>query len=132
MRIDPALVIIREHTQSADGSGMTLNTDVLLLDIILMNLLRNALEASDNGVKVFVDLSENEGNYSIVISNGRPVPVEIRERFFDKYTTTGKVGGTGLGTYSAAIMTKAIGGTIEMETSEETGTKVTIRIPMTA
>jgi signal transduction histidine kinase len=128
--IDPSLFVIREHASGAERSGLTLQTDGLLLDIVLMNLLGNAMEASDPEAKVLVDISEDGEAFSIAIANSLPVPVELRERFFDKYATAGKVGGTGLGTYSAFIMTRAIGGTIAMETSEESGTKVTVRIPM--
>lgn len=128
--IEPALFLVREHGPTTEGSGLVVQTDGLLLDIILMNLLRNAVEASDSGSRVLVDISADDKECAIAISNSRVVPVEIRERFFDKYVTRGKVGGTGLGTYSAAIMTRAIRGTISMETSEESGTTVTVRIPI--
>ena len=130
LRVNPELVIIREHSAQTGERILKLKTDELLLDIILMNLLRNALEASDPGEQMFIDLSEDGENFTITISNARPVPMEIRETFFEKFATAGKQHGTGLGTYSAAIMTRAIGGTIEMETMEETGTRVTVRIPI--
>jgi len=132
MGIEPGLVIIREHAAMDGKNSIPFTTDGLLLDIILMNLLRNAVEASDEGAQVFVDLFEDSEEFTIAISNGRSVPVEIRETFFEKYTTAGKRGGTGLGTYSAALMTRAIGGKIEMETSNEAWTRVTVRIPMSA
>ena len=130
--IDQGLFVIHEHANGAEKSGLTLQTDGLLLDIVLMNLLRNAMEASDPDKHVFVDISEDGEEFSIAISNSRSVPLEVRDRFFEKYATARKVGGTGLGTYSAFIMTRAIGGTIVMETSEEFGTKVTVRIPIRA
>jgi signal transduction histidine kinase len=100
------------------------------LDIILTNLIGNALDASRPGDHVSIDVRTEGNNYVIAISNSLPVPVEIRDRFFEKYATAGKVGGTGIGTYSAAIMTKAIGGRIEMNTSEDTGTTVSVSIPL--
>ena len=48
----------------------------------------------------------------------------IRDTFFQKYVTLGKEKGTGLGTYSAKLMTEAMGGSITMESSEEHGTTV--------
>ena len=110
--------------------GLTLKTDRILLDVILMNLLRNAMEASQPGQPVRVRLREEQEHCVIAISNVMPVPAGIRDRFFEKYVTAGKAGGSGLGTYSAAIMTRAIGGTISMETSEQSGTTVTIRLPV--
>ena len=107
-----------------------LQTDCRILDVIVANLLGNALEASDRDAPVVVELGQEQGECVIAIANNRPVPEEIRPRFFEKYVTAGKVGGTGLGTYSAWLMTKALGGTITMDTSPETGTKVTVRIPL--
>ncbi|MFW5807991.1 MAG: ATP-binding protein [Spirochaetota bacterium] len=53
----------------------------------------------------------------------------MRDTFFEKYITSGKQGGTGLGTYIARIMTEIQGGTIEMTTDERTGTTVTFSLP---
>ena len=52
------------------------------------------------------------------------VPADIRDSFFDKFTTRGKHHGTGLGTYSARLAAEAQGGSIGLETSEDLGTKV--------
>jgi len=64
----------------------------------------------------------------IRIHNQGAVPREIRDKFFDKYTTVGKSGGTGLGSYSAKLMAETQGGSIHLDTSEETGTTVTVRL----
>jgi signal transduction histidine kinase len=107
-----------------------LETDCRLLDVVVENLLGNALEASDPGSPVVVESGEEMGDCVITIANNQPVPEEVRQRFFEKYVTAGKAGGTGLGTYSARLMTHAIGGSLTMETSEQDGTKVMIRIPL--
>lgn len=125
-------VCVRNHTKDQTGQTASLATDELLLDIIFMNLLRNALEASSHGSKIYIDLLQENGIFSFTISNSKAVPPNMRERFFEKYTTFGKRSGTGLGTYSAAVMTQALGGTIEMVTSDDTGTQVTVRLPNTA
>jgi len=128
-QVEPSVFNVRERGPNGGGASLTLRTDALLLDIILMNLLRNALEASDPGVPVSVDISWLDNGISIAIANSRSVPFKIRGCFFEKYVTSGKVGGTGLGTYSAMIMVRAIGGIIDMKTSDESGTVVTIHIP---
>lgn len=129
LQVDPGMVLVTEHRLKELGSPLVLLTDEILLDVILMNLLRNALEASKAGERVLVNVFEEDKSLSIAISNAQVAPVEIRERFFEKYATAGKKGGTGLGTYSAAIMTRAIGGMISMETSEQFGTKVMVQLP---
>ncbi len=108
---------------------LVLVTDRRILDVILLNLLRNAAEASDPGSPVVVNVRADRDDCVITIANNRPVPEEVRPRFFEKYVTSGKPGGTGLGTYSALLMTRALGGDIAMETSDR-GTRVTLRLPL--
>jgi signal transduction histidine kinase len=98
----------------------------LLCYSMLANLLKNALEASVNGTHITVTLGEEKDKALIRIHNQGAVPEEIREKFFDKYTTVGKSGGTGLGTYSAKLMAETQGGSIHLKTSEKTGTTVTV------
>jgi signal transduction histidine kinase len=53
----------------------------------------------------------------------------MQSRFFEKYATEGKRQGTGLGTYSAKLMAEVQGGSIGFNSSEASGTTVTIRLP---
>ncbi|MHC1790233.1 PAS domain S-box protein [Solidesulfovibrio sp.] len=129
MEFNPNKVHIHENYTQNNATGLSILSDDGLLEIILINLIKNAVEASGHDDPIDVSISYNSVNCNISISNSRPVPTEIRDKFFEKYTTAGKSGGTGLGTYSAAIMTRAIGGTISMTTSDEIGTKVTVCIP---
>jgi PAS domain S-box-containing protein len=131
MGLDPDRIRLWTHGLGGTGEVASFQSDPVLLDLIMMNLLRNALEASGPQEPVLVDVSTDDGMLVISIANSQSVPQEMRQCFFEKYATAGKVGGTGLGTYSAAIMTHAIGGVITMETSEAHGTKVTVRLPLT-
>jgi signal transduction histidine kinase len=100
----------------------------LLCYSMLANLLKNALEASPNGTHITVFLDAEKDSAMIRIHNQGAVPEEIRDKFFDKYTTVGKSGGTGLGTYSAKLMAETQGGSIHLETSDEAGTTVTVQL----
>ncbi|MBF0378795.1 MAG: response regulator [Desulfamplus sp.] len=62
----------------------------------------------------------------IFIHNYGVVPASIRDTFFDKYATSGKKGGTGLGTYSAKLMAQTLGGSISMTTDETKGTTIAV------
>ncbi len=99
--------------------------DELLCHSMLGNLVKNAMEASPPGNQVEINM-KYEDSAVISIHNKGTVPIEVRERFFEKYTTAGKHGGTGLGTYSARLIVEIQGGNISFETSEKTGTVVTI------
>ncbi len=102
--------------------------DELLCYTMLANLLKNALEASPKGGTITIDFEDGPCPGLNIHNNGE-VPVEVRERFFEKYATAGKSGGTGLGTYSAKMMAEIQGGCILMKTGTEEGTTISVRLP---
>ena len=61
----------------------------LLCYSVLVNLIRNAIEASPCGTEVIVLLASANGQ-TIVIRNKGEVPVDFRDDFFKKYATLGK------------------------------------------
>lgn len=116
-----------------DGGTYRLLGDEDLLETMLVNLLRNALEASPAGSGVWLSVDH-------VMRGGRPfhvmdihnegvIPEDIRDRFMQPYVTSGKKGGSGLGAHSALLVAQAHQGTIDYTTSEEEGTHVVVRLP---
>jgi len=103
--------------------------DEMLCYSLLSNLLRNAVEAAPAGSKVEVFL-RNKESALICIHNEGVIPEAIRKNFFGKYVTKGKKQGTGLGTYSARLMTEVQNGQIEFETSQEHGTTLKVSLPL--
>jgi signal transduction histidine kinase len=112
------------------GQGAVLNflTQPALFFSILMNLTKNAVEASPPNHTVLVDLSLNHG-LTVTIHNTGAVPEQIRDRFFTKFVTANKRNGTGLGAYSAKLITESLGGKIDFVSDETHGTTVTIFLP---
>lgn len=102
----------------------------LLLYSMLANLIKNALEASPRKQTVFIGMKDAPAS-QITIRNQGVVPEDLRDSFFDKYATSGKKGGTGLGTYSAKLIMETHGGTITMETCETAGTTLCVVFPQT-
>lgn len=101
----------------------------LLYYSMLSNLFINAAEADHNKESITIRL--NTGDPAVVkIQNVTMVPETIRNHFFDKYVTSGKRTGTGLGTYSARLIVTTLGGTIHMDTSPEIGTVITLLLPV--
>jgi len=104
-----------------------------LLEMMFANLIKNAIEASPEGgtISVSIDTVERPGQifHLIDIHNMGVVPMDIREKFFEPYTTKGKEGGTGLGTHNALLVARTHKGDISFTTSEEEGTHVTVRLP---
>lgn len=95
-----------------------------LVRITLMNLFKNAIEASQENQEVVVDFHIQGKNIVCSIHNQGLVPLQIQERFFDKYVSWGKPEGSGLGTYIAKLLTETQQGKIWYETQDNEGTKV--------
>lgn len=103
--------------------------DPMLCYSLFQNLLKNACEAAPEGTTVTVAIHAGSQMH-ISVENHGVVPMAIRETFFEKFATAGKQGGTGLGTYSAKLLTEAQNGTIAMETSDQTNlTRVSVTLP---
>jgi signal transduction histidine kinase len=93
------------------------------------NLLNNAFEASPCEVNVEIDLEQDDGCVHVLITNSGAVSESIRADFFEKYITSGKDWGTGLGTYSARLCAETQNGSIGMEILEEEQTRITVTLP---
>ena len=122
------IVISTGGFDAEDPETITAAGEKLLAYSVVSNLLKNAVEASPAGGPIHIEISYNH-NILLSLHNHGAVPRNIRDTFFDKYTTSGKKGGTGLGTYSAKLLAEAQGWSIEMRTSEEEGTTLTLTIP---
>lgn len=97
---------------------------------MLANLLKNAFEASPENKDIVIDISGQDKSVIISIHNSGEVPLEIRDKFFDKYATHGKKSGTGLGTYSAKLIAETHEGTIELDSSNKGQTIVKVILPL--
>jgi len=120
---------IRQGLPRSGDEPLVVNGEELLCYSLFANLIRNAVEASPEGRQVTLAIDESETDVKISIRNRGVVPPEIRDRFFEKFITHGKSGGTGLGTYSARLMTEIQGGNIGFESSENIGVTVWVRLP---
>jgi signal transduction histidine kinase len=103
--------------------------DAMLCYSLFQNLIKNACEAAPASSKIAITLLD-QNPLRIVFENQGAVPAAIRERFFEKFVTSGKEGGTGLGTYSAKLLTEAQKGTLELAVNDATNTTtITVVLP---
>ncbi len=116
---------------------ITAKDDVLLfegnrmyLQNAISNLLKNAIEASPQDRRVKIKIKNIEDAISIAVQNWGTIPKDIRDTFFEKYTSSGKKGGVGLGTYMAYLVVKAHNGQIDFVSSDEEGTEVLMTLPV--
>ncbi len=100
----------------------------LLCYSLFNNVLKNAIEASPPGGRVSVNIAPGYGNLHVMVDNAGEVPQAARERFFEKYAPSSKIGGNGLGTYSIRLMAEVQGGSVSMDTGHGR-TRLTITLP---
>ncbi|MGE5639279.1 MAG: PAS domain S-box protein [Clostridia bacterium] len=109
-------------------SSVLARADELLCYSMLANLVKNAIEAAPEGSTVSLSFEQKENEIETRVHNAGAVAEEMRGRFFEKYATAGKSAGLGLGTYSARLMARVQEGDISMQTGEEGGTTLTVRL----
>jgi len=113
--------------------SLLIRGDRVLCHSLLHNLLRNAGEAAPRDTRVDIAVTIKGALAEVSIKNRGAAPQEVCERFFEKYVTSGKRGGTGLGTYSAKLLTEAQGGTIAVQVDEFMDTtELVVRLPLSA
>jgi len=105
------------------------------LEIVFINLVKNALDAMD-GFKTndshALSLTGLEQNGAILVSikdTGPGIAVKDLNRIFEPYFTTKGHKGTGMGLYLAQQIIKAHGGTIEVKSEAGKGTEFIVRLP---
>ncbi len=83
---------------------------------VILNLVTNALEATDEGGNVEVVVSRDGDEARIIVSDdGCGMTPEVREKLFDAFFTRRKTGqGTGLGLTITSKIVEDHGGTIEV------------------
>lgn len=103
--------------------------DAMFCYSLFQNLIKNACEAAPPHRRVNITLMD-ENPLRIMIQNKGAVPAEIRDNFFNKFVTYGKQGGTGLGTYSAKLLTEAQHGEISLTVSDQENlTTIVVTLP---
>jgi signal transduction histidine kinase len=95
----------------------------------LLNLVRNAIQASDAGGEVAICLAKDGEQLVLQVSdNGCGIPQEKQEQVFEPFYTS-RQQGTGLGLALVKKIIDAHGGTISFTTQADEGTTFTLRLP---
>lgn len=89
------------------------------LQQVLLNLMRNAIEASPRNNRIGVEVSRcGNGRIRIALSNGGPaIPLVIEQQIFEPFFTA-KEGGTGLGLSIARSIVEKHHGELTLEKNE--------------
>ncbi|MDG5786293.1 PAS domain S-box protein [Evansella sp. AB-P1] len=96
---------------------------------VFVNLIKNAIEAMDNGGKIIVSLEQEMDEATVrIIDEGCGIPEEKLKRLGDPFFTT-KESGTGLGLMVSYKIIEDHGGEIHIHSIEGSGTTFTVKLP---
>lgn len=101
-------VLVRGKPTGQSDSFVVQGEEMLFYSM-MANLVKNAVEASPEGERITITLDDKDAPV-IRIHNKGAVPEDIWDNFFEKFVTSGKAAGTGLGTYSAKLIAETLGG----------------------
>jgi signal transduction histidine kinase len=111
------------------SEAVKINTDSKILHRILVNAVKNALEASDKENTISIGSKKENGHVLFHVHNAGVIPPEVRARIFYRYFST-KGKNRGLGTYSMKLLTEQyLGGKVSFTSEIEKGTSFYITIP---
>jgi two-component system, OmpR family, sensor histidine kinase CiaH len=109
-----------------------INGDALLLQILISNLIDNALKYSPKNSAVWVSLSQKQrGIFLEVKDEGPGIPDQEKKRIFDRFYRIGneqvrKAKGTGLGLYLCEIIASDHSADITVTNNHSTGSIFTV------
>ena len=101
---------------------------------VVYNLVENAIKYSSAGTAITVTAVSHGNNVLIsIIDEGKGIPVEMRERVFEKFVRLDKdqTSGLGLGLAIARGIAEAQNGRIQIKSGDkERGTKIVLTLPI--
>ena len=108
-----------------------IDADEDLVRRMLMNLLENAVRHTPDGTAVSVQLKRQNGRIDISVCDSGPgVPVDERERIFERFVRLDRTpGGAGLGLPIARWIAEAHGGSVSLAESSSSGSVFAVRLP---
>ena len=112
-----------EFTEKADD--ILLYADEGQISQILVNLVKNAIQASATSVEIVAEMDLAENVIIHVINNGRPISKESQEEIFVPFYTT-KQEGTGIGLSLSRQIMRLHNGTLRLTRSDMQSTVFTL------
>ncbi|MEJ5303650.1 MAG: GHKL domain-containing protein [Bacteroidales bacterium] len=112
------------------SSPLPIVSDIILLKRVLVNLVKNALEAIPEGETVVLGADIENDRAIFRVHNPGVIPKNIQLQLFQRSFST-KEKTRGLGTYSVKLLTEQyLGGKVSFKSTPETGTIFYVELPL--
>lgn len=113
--------------------GVIVEGNRVQLELVMHNVLRNAVQATPAGGEVRVEVGrEGQDVYFQVTDTGPGIPPGLGDRIFEPFITTKEGrGGTGLGLAISLDIVRAHGGSMRAVPGQGQGTVVRVQLPAT-
>lgn len=116
------------------GEGLHIQGDPVRLEQVLLNLLRNAMDAVENSAvkKICIHLGTEQGKAIVrILDSGPGLPDEAVQHLFEPFFTTKPSGkGLGLGLAISSSIVQAMNGVLSARNSAGGGAEFIIAIPV--
>jgi signal transduction histidine kinase len=132
-------LLFMERHEVAQGRNLSLrmpaleqelHSDPVLLGRVLINLLKNALEASQPGQTVSAGFQTQDGGVEFWVHNPTAMPSPVQLQVFKRSFST-KGASRGLGTYSVKLLTERyLKGRVSFTSDPEAGTTFRVWVPL--
>jgi signal transduction histidine kinase len=112
---------------------LTVELPERLLNQVVFNLSKNAVEASPKGASVTISVAATSDRVSVAIQDeGSGIPGAIRNRMFEPFFSTKRIhrrGGSGLGLAISESLVLAMGGALKVDCDLNRGAVFTVELP---
>jgi two-component system phosphate regulon sensor histidine kinase PhoR len=142
-------IVLALFRERADKKGVRLaaempaelpavEADARAVEMVLSNLVDNAVKYCAAGTRIVVSASESDGRVRLVVSDTGPgIPAEHLPRVFERFYRVDagrsrELGGTGLGLSIVKHMVEAMRGKVSVESTVGAGSTFTVSLPRAA
>ena len=114
--------------------GIEINGEISLLQMLISNLIDNAIKYSDKDAGIEVRLQKSDAHISLSVSDeGIGIPNSEKKKVFDKFyrigsESTRNTKGTGLGLYICRRIVRSLNGTITVKDNTPKGSIFTVTL----
>ena len=122
---------LNKFIQIADNSvNINFTSDESLITRIIFNMIKNALEASDNNDKITIGCTVIDDEIEFWVHNPKFIPYNVQLQIFQRSFSTKGIG-RGIGTYSIKLLTeKYLKGKAYFTSKLDEGTRFCTRFPL--